>query len=225
MGHAYLTWAFSEAAVLFLREHPEGQTSLTTLDKQHGTGKALTVLAQQLARAVSSLRKRGTAFARATCLHGEGRGVGEPAASLGHQRMSLERPCSALRSPCVCERPCAPRHGILTLRDGLDACSRSCRSGESHRQLTWAAPHPHLARTGARQPCSLPCAEDGMRVPRCCSVAEARASSLCNRHLDGGRTAIRVWCRHVPSAPVDRNQARTRDWLPTAPSPTQRKKK
>ena len=41
IGNAYLKWAFSEAAVLFLRENPEGQKYLTKLEKKHGTGKAL----------------------------------------------------------------------------------------------------------------------------------------------------------------------------------------
>jgi transposase len=44
-GHAYLTWAFSEAAVRFLRANPAGQKSLARLEKTHGQGKALTVLA------------------------------------------------------------------------------------------------------------------------------------------------------------------------------------
>jgi transposase len=52
VGHASLTWAFSEAAVLFLRSHPAGQQSLARLERTHGKGKALTVLAHQLARAV-----------------------------------------------------------------------------------------------------------------------------------------------------------------------------
>jgi transposase len=52
IGNAYLKWAFSEAAVLFLRENPPGQKYLTRLEKKHGQGKALTVLAQKLARAV-----------------------------------------------------------------------------------------------------------------------------------------------------------------------------
>lgn len=51
-GHAYLQWAFSEAAVLFLRNTPAGQKSLARLEKKHGQGKALTVLAHKLARAV-----------------------------------------------------------------------------------------------------------------------------------------------------------------------------
>jgi transposase len=52
IGHASRTWAFSEAAVLFLRDHPAGQKSLPRLEKKHGQGKALTLLAQTLGRAV-----------------------------------------------------------------------------------------------------------------------------------------------------------------------------
>ena len=44
--------------------------NLTKLEKKHGTGKALTVLAQKLARAVYYMLKRGTAFDMATFLHG-----------------------------------------------------------------------------------------------------------------------------------------------------------
>jgi transposase len=52
IGNAYLTWAFSEAAGLFLRDNPAGQQYLTRLEKKHGQGKALTLLAQKLGRAV-----------------------------------------------------------------------------------------------------------------------------------------------------------------------------
>jgi transposase len=45
IGNAYLKWAFSEAAVLFLRDNPSGQKYLTRLEKKHGKGKALTILA------------------------------------------------------------------------------------------------------------------------------------------------------------------------------------
>jgi transposase len=62
IGHAYLKWAFSEAAVLFLRNNPNGQTYLTRFENKHGTGNAFTVLAHQLARAVYQLLKRQTAF-------------------------------------------------------------------------------------------------------------------------------------------------------------------
>jgi transposase len=63
IGNAYLQGAFSEAAILFLRNHPAGQKYLVRLEKQHGKGKALTVLAPQLARAVYHMLKHTTAFA------------------------------------------------------------------------------------------------------------------------------------------------------------------
>ena len=62
IGHADLTWAFSEAAVLFLRANPAGQKYLARLEKTHSKGKALTVLAHKLARAVYYILKRHTAF-------------------------------------------------------------------------------------------------------------------------------------------------------------------
>ena len=62
IGNAYLTWAFSEAAVLFLRNNPAGQKYLARIEKKHGEGKALTVLAHTLARAVYYMLTRDTAF-------------------------------------------------------------------------------------------------------------------------------------------------------------------
>jgi transposase len=52
IGHAYLKWAFAEAAVLCLRTNPAGQKLLARLENKHGQGQALTVLAHKLARAV-----------------------------------------------------------------------------------------------------------------------------------------------------------------------------
>jgi transposase len=69
IGNAYLKWAFSEAAVLFLRNNPAGQKYLARLEKKHGKGKALTVLAHKLARAVYYMLKRGVVFDRDTFLH------------------------------------------------------------------------------------------------------------------------------------------------------------
>jgi transposase len=62
IGNAHLKWAFSEAATLFLRHNPDGQRRLARLEKNHGKGKALTILAPKLARAVYSLLKRKIAF-------------------------------------------------------------------------------------------------------------------------------------------------------------------
>jgi transposase len=80
IGNAYLTWAFSEAAVLFLRNHPAGQKYLARFEKKHGKGKALTVLAHKLARAIYYLLKRDVVFDLDSFLQSSGRGVGEPAA-------------------------------------------------------------------------------------------------------------------------------------------------
>ena len=62
IGHAHLKWAFSEAATLFLRHHPEGQKLLERLEKQHNQGKALSILAHKLGRAVYYMLKRKIAF-------------------------------------------------------------------------------------------------------------------------------------------------------------------
>ena len=45
IGHASLQWAFSEAAGLFLRNHPTGQKYVARLENKHGKGKALTSFA------------------------------------------------------------------------------------------------------------------------------------------------------------------------------------
>ena len=80
IGNAYLKWAFSEAAVLFLRANPAGQKYLTRLEKNHAKGKALTGLAHKLARAVYYMVQRKTAFDLPTFFRGYRREVGEPAA-------------------------------------------------------------------------------------------------------------------------------------------------
>ncbi len=93
IGHAYLTWAFSEAAVLFLRNNPAGQKYLTRLERKHGKGKALTILAHQLARAMYDMLKRDTAFDWDKFLRESWSGVGEPAASLAAEGISLAIKC------------------------------------------------------------------------------------------------------------------------------------
>jgi transposase len=62
IGNVHLKWAFSEAAVLFLRNNPEGQKLLARLEHKHGPGKALTILAHKLARAVYFILRREKAF-------------------------------------------------------------------------------------------------------------------------------------------------------------------
>ena len=41
MGHAHLQWAFSEAAVVCLRDHPAAQTCLARFEKKHRQGESL----------------------------------------------------------------------------------------------------------------------------------------------------------------------------------------
>jgi transposase len=89
LGNAHLTWAFSEAAVLFLRDHPAGQKFLARLEKKHSQGKALTILAHKLARAIYYMLKQKTAFDMHKFLNGEGRGVGELDASRDDHGMTL----------------------------------------------------------------------------------------------------------------------------------------
>jgi transposase len=62
IGNPQLKWAFSEAAVLFLRQNKLGQHYFAKLERKHGKGKALTVLAQKVARAVYFMLTRHQAF-------------------------------------------------------------------------------------------------------------------------------------------------------------------
>ena len=62
MGNVHLKWAFSEAAVLFLRHTTEGKRLLARLEKTHGKGKALSILAHKIGRAVYYMLSRGTVF-------------------------------------------------------------------------------------------------------------------------------------------------------------------
>jgi transposase len=62
MGNVHLKWAFSEAAVLFVRHCAEGKRLLARLEKKHGKGKALSILAHKLGRAAYYMLLREKAF-------------------------------------------------------------------------------------------------------------------------------------------------------------------
>jgi transposase len=62
IGNVHLKWAFSEAAVGMLRENQQAQSYHMRLVSKHGKGKALTILAHKLGRAVYFMLKRGEAF-------------------------------------------------------------------------------------------------------------------------------------------------------------------
>jgi transposase len=62
MGNVHLKWAFSEAAVLFLRHAGGGKKLWGQIAKQHGKGKALSILAHKIGRAVFAMLSRRTVF-------------------------------------------------------------------------------------------------------------------------------------------------------------------
>jgi len=64
IGNAHLKWAFSEMAVSFMRHNPPGKQLVERLAQKHGKGKALSILAHKLARAIYYMLKNSVPFNR-----------------------------------------------------------------------------------------------------------------------------------------------------------------
>ncbi len=62
IGNAYLKWAFSEAAVLFVAKCSQGKGLLARLERKYPKPKALSILAHKLGRAVYFMLARNQAF-------------------------------------------------------------------------------------------------------------------------------------------------------------------
>ena len=62
IGNAHLKWAFSEGAVLFLRGNAKAQKLLHRLERKHGKGKALSILAHKLGRTAYYMLARNKPF-------------------------------------------------------------------------------------------------------------------------------------------------------------------
>jgi transposase len=62
IGNTHLKWAFSEAAVLFLRCNPRGLKYKKRLEQRYGKSKALSILAHRLGRAAYFMLTRKQAF-------------------------------------------------------------------------------------------------------------------------------------------------------------------
>ncbi|MCK4350288.1 MAG: IS110 family transposase, partial [Candidatus Krumholzibacteria bacterium] len=62
IGNMHLKWAFSEAAVLFLKNNPAGMKYKKRLERKHGKAKSLSILAHRLGRAVYYMLIREKAF-------------------------------------------------------------------------------------------------------------------------------------------------------------------
>jgi len=62
IGNAHLKWAFSEAAALFLKGNEQGKRYLDRLTSKHRKGKALSILAHKMGRAVYFMLKNKEPF-------------------------------------------------------------------------------------------------------------------------------------------------------------------
>jgi len=62
IGNAHLKWAFSEAAVLFLKDNPAAKSWHDKLVGHYGKAKALSIMAQKLGRAAYFMLKRKEPF-------------------------------------------------------------------------------------------------------------------------------------------------------------------
>ena len=62
IGNAHLKWAFSEATVLLMRQSDRAKQFVAKHEKKHGKGKAMSILAHKLGRAVYFMWKRKDAF-------------------------------------------------------------------------------------------------------------------------------------------------------------------
>ena len=70
IGNAHLKWAFSEAAVIYLRGNEKAQNYHAYLVKKHGKGKAMGILYHKLGRAVYFMLKHKEAFDESAFLNG-----------------------------------------------------------------------------------------------------------------------------------------------------------
>lgn len=62
IGNSSVTWAFSEAVVLFLRETREVQPSIRRMERKYGTEKAKGIVAHRLGRTVYDMLKNTQVF-------------------------------------------------------------------------------------------------------------------------------------------------------------------
>jgi len=91
IGNAYLKWAFSEAAWLWVRGSEQAKRFLARKEKKHGKAKALGILAARLGRTVSQLLRRGEAFAPHRFWKGEPGGKATAGSGAGQAQGSARR--------------------------------------------------------------------------------------------------------------------------------------
>ena len=62
IGNAHLKWAFGEAVAFLMRESPRAKDYVAKMAEKHGKGKAMSILAHKLGRALYFVIKRKDAF-------------------------------------------------------------------------------------------------------------------------------------------------------------------
>jgi len=62
IGNAHLKWAFSEAVCLFMRESEQAKRYVAKKARKHGKGKAMSILAHKLGRAVYTILRKKDSF-------------------------------------------------------------------------------------------------------------------------------------------------------------------
>jgi transposase len=118
IGNAHLKWAFSEAAVLCLRQNPPAQRFVAHLTQQHGKAKALTIFAHKLARAVYYMLRREQVFdatrffAGTATVESPVRANREPGALPGQTTTGAPR---ETRIPRPTQRPRRQTPGVVTM--------------------------------------------------------------------------------------------------------------
>lgn len=221
LGKADLTGAVSEAAVRFLRENPAGQQSLARLEQKQGQGQALTLLAHQLARAVSDMLQRGgclieTRFALAKGVeqarlrpHWGPRGAAwRPGAAMVHSRRRRTPMRPEARSP----DPARLIGRLLPLPS----------NGRTALMVTGGCPSPEPGTHWRTAMCRPACEADGLRGALYCEGAACRATALCNHHRAGGSPSSRVRGSPIRAAPGERHPVRTQCQRMTAPGARRR---
>src|SRR5262249_45833171 len=116
MGQAHRKGAFADAAPLLVRHNLQGQQLLARLEKKHDQGKALSILAHTLGRAVYGLLTRQGALEMDMFLQPAGSRAGAPGASRDLKGLSLPRARS--RSDLTASVNAKACRGRLSLRPG-----------------------------------------------------------------------------------------------------------
>jgi transposase len=118
MGNVHLKWAFSEAAVLFLSRNAEGKRLLAQIQKKHGKGKALSILAHKIGRAVYYMLARSTIFSMEKFLHAArgGKRRGEPVSQTSNSSHGTE--LAEIAQPRAPQSAASP--SIMSQRSGSD---------------------------------------------------------------------------------------------------------